>query len=61
MDGMGIDRGAANLDALRRLYSGQKLAKREQNILCAHGLAYDPHVDGRLRLTPPGLAKVKAL
>jgi hypothetical protein len=29
-------------------------------IAVAHGLAYDPHVDGRLRLTPVGRAKLAA-
>lgn len=55
------DRGAANLDALRRFHAGQKIGQREQNVLLAHGLLFDPHVDGKLRLTPPGRAKVLAL
>jgi len=29
-------------------------------IAIAHGLAYDPHVNGRLRLTPAGREKLEA-
>lgn len=35
--------------------------RREASIAIARGLAYDPHVDDRLRLSPLGLAKVQGL
>lgn len=35
-----------------------KTKPKAQTIAIAHGLAYDPHVDGRLRLTPRGREKL---
>lgn len=37
-----------------------KTKPKAQTIAVAHGLAYDPHVDGRLRLTSRGLAQLNA-
>jgi hypothetical protein len=37
-----------------------KTSKRETSKAIAHGLAYNPHVDGRLRLTPRGREKLEA-
>lgn len=37
-----------------------KTKPKAQTIAIAHGLAYDPHVDGRLRLTPRGREQVGA-
>lgn len=37
-----------------------KTKARPQAMAIAHGLAYDPHVDGRLRLTPPGRERLRA-
>jgi hypothetical protein len=37
-----------------------KRADQRTAIAIAHGLAYDPHVDGRLRLTPPGRVALAA-
>lgn len=45
---------------LEEIRATGKTSKRETSIAIAHGLAYDPHVDGRLRLTPPGRAKLEA-
>jgi hypothetical protein len=39
---------------LRRFARGEKITRRQGNILLAHSLIYDPHVDGRKRLTPAG-------
>lgn len=47
---------AVNLDLLRRIGNGEKVQAKTKGAtrLIAHGLAYDPHVDGRLRLTDLG-------
>lgn len=37
-----------------------KTKPKPQAMAIAHGLAYDPHVDGRLRLTPPGRERLRA-
>jgi hypothetical protein len=37
-----------------------KTKPKQQTIAIAHGLAFDPHVDGRLRLTPRGREKLEA-
>jgi hypothetical protein len=47
------------LAALRKLQAGGKLSEREATIAIAHGDVYDPHIDGRLRLTSAGLAKLR--
>lgn len=47
---------AALLDEIRRT---GKAKPRQQAIAIAHGLAFDPHVDGRLRLTPVGVERLE--
>ena len=49
------------IDFLQRIQRGEVSSAstvREVPVAIAHGLAFDPHLDGRLRLTPTGLAKV---
>lgn len=48
----------AFLDEIERRKIGGKTKPRLQGIAIAHGLAYDPHVDGKLRLTPAGRARL---
>lgn len=50
----------AFLEEIERRKIGGKTKPRLQSIAIAHGLAYDPHVDGRLRLTPRGREKLEA-
>lgn len=38
--------------------TGKSSSKRGKAIAIAHGHVYDPHVDGRLRLTPIGRERV---
>jgi hypothetical protein len=47
----------ATLEEIRRT---GKTKPRLQTVAIAHGLAYDPHVNGRLRLTPKGYARIRA-
>jgi hypothetical protein len=62
MPNMGIDRAAAHMEVLRDVHAGRvRRGTKAANVPMAHGLVFDPHVDGRLRLTPKGLAKVRAL
>lgn len=50
-------------DALGQIaYTGRIIGKRSDHRTMraiAHGLAYDPHIDGRLKLTPPGRARLE--
>jgi hypothetical protein len=56
-----VERAAANMEMLRQIRMGKiRRSTKAANVLMAHGLAYDPHVDGRLKLTPAGLAQLKA-
>lgn len=41
-------------DVLRRIHETGQAAQRAEAVAIAQGLAYNPHVDGRLRLTEPG-------
>jgi hypothetical protein len=43
---------------LREIHRTGKARPKRMAIAIAHGLAYDPHVDGRLRLTPVGREKL---
>lgn len=57
LDGLADEPEDPRMPALRRFVAGDRKRKsgsREQNILLAHSLIYDPRVDGRLRLTPRG-------
>lgn len=36
-----------------------KTSKKATSVAIAHGLAYDPHVDGRLRLTDRGRERLE--
>ena len=58
---MGVDRAAAHMDVLRRVHAGKVTrGTKAANVPMAHGLVYDPHVDGRLKLTPKGREKLRA-
>lgn len=46
--------GGVDVLALEEIRVKGKTSTRAQAIAIAHGLAYDPHVDGRLRLSPVG-------
>lgn len=39
-------------------HTGKTTSKKGKQIAIAHGEVYDPHVDGRLRLTPVGRARL---
>lgn len=52
--------GGVDVVALEEIRTTGKTSKKAQAIAIAHGLAYDPHVDGRLRLTPAGREKLAA-
>jgi hypothetical protein len=57
-----VDRAAAHMETLRRVHAGAvRRGTKAANVPMAHGLVYDPHIDGKLKLTPAGLAKVRAL
>lgn len=57
----GLGRAAADMETLRRIHAGKVTrGTKAANVPLAHGLAYDPHVDGRLRLTPAGRAKLRS-
>lgn len=53
---------AAGIDVttLEQIHRTGKAKPKAVSIAIARGLAYDPHVDGRLRLTLPGRAKLAA-
>ena len=55
----GVDVAALEEIRVSGKLTGKTSAKRT-SIAIAHGLAYDPHVDGRLRLTPVGREKLAA-
>lgn len=49
------DRTLAALALLAEIRTtGKTSSKKGKQIAIAHGHVYDPHVDGRLRLTPVG-------
>lgn len=52
--------GVADLDALASIARREQVGAKRTSIAIAHGLAYDPHVDGKLRLTPVGRDKLAA-
>ena len=52
--------GGVDVVALEEIRTTGKTKPKALTIAVAHGLAYDPHVDGRLRLTPVGRAKLAA-
>lgn len=49
-----------DVSALEQIDCEGKAKTKAQQIAIAHGLAFDPHVDGRLRLTPLGREKLRA-
>lgn len=53
--------GGVDVTALEEIRATGKTKAKAQAIAIAHGLAYDPHVDGRLRLTPVGRTKLAAV
>jgi len=52
--------GGVDVVALEEIRTTGKTSAKRTQIAIAHGLAYDPHVDGRLRLTPVGREKLGA-
>ena len=52
--------GGVDVVALEEIRTTGKTSAKRTEIAIAHGLAFDPHVDGRLRLTPPGRAALAA-
>jgi hypothetical protein len=55
-----IDRIGIALGFLEEIRATGQTKPKALTIAIAHGLAYDPQVDGRLRLTPVGRAKLAA-
>lgn len=56
LDGMEDEVEDSRMPFLRRFVNKQSITKREESILIAHRLIYNPHVDGRMRLTNRGRA-----
>lgn len=54
--GVEVEKPAPTITLEEIRLTGRVKGKRHLAIAIAHGLAYDPHVDGRLRLTPVGRA-----
>jgi hypothetical protein len=54
-----IDRIRIALGFLEEIRDTGKTKPKALTIAIAHGLAYDPHVDGRHRLTPVGREKLE--
>lgn len=52
------DAVGCDVEALELIQKTGKAKPKQVSIAIAHGLAYDPHVDGRLRLTPVGREKL---
>jgi len=52
--------GGVDVVALEEIRATGKTKPKALTIAIAHGLAYDPHVDGRHRLTPVGREKLEA-
>jgi hypothetical protein len=50
--------GGVDVEALELIASTGKAKPKQVSIAIAHGLAYDPRVEGRLRLTPLGREKL---
>ena len=50
--------GGVDVVALEEIAHTGKTNAKATTIAIAHGLAYDPRVDGRLRLTPVGREKL---
>lgn len=50
--------GGVDVVALEEIRTTGKTSAKRTQIAIAHGLAYDPHADGRLRLTPVGREKL---
>jgi hypothetical protein len=53
-----LERATVAASFLEEIRAKGKTKAKAQTITIAHGLAYDPHVDGRLRLTPAGEARL---
>lgn len=53
--------GGVDVVALEGIRTTGKVKAKAQAIAIAWGLAYDPHIDGRLRLTSVGRAKLAAV
>lgn len=60
MDLFAAAAGGVDVVALEEIRVKGKTKQKPQQIAIAHGLAFDPHVDGRLRLTPVGAARLAA-
>lgn len=53
-----VKRSTVAVGFLEEIRAKGKTKPKVQTIAIAHGLAFDPHVDGRLRLTPAGEARL---
>lgn len=53
-----LERVTVAASFLEEIRAKGKTKPTMQRIAVAHGLAFDPHVDGRLRLTPVGAARL---
>ena len=53
-----LERAAIAASFLEEIRVKGKTKPKMQTIAIAHGLAFDPHVDGKLRLTPVGRAQL---
>jgi hypothetical protein len=53
-----LERATVAISFLEEIRAKGKTKDKAQTRAIAHGLAYDPHVDGRLRLTPAGEARL---
>lgn len=54
-----IGRSTVAAGFLAEIQAKGKTKPKVQTIAIAHGLAFDPHIDGRLRLTPAGEARLE--
>lgn len=53
-----LERSTVAAGFLAEIRDRGKTKPKMQTIAIAHSLAFDPHVDGRLRLTPVGEARL---
>ena len=60
MDDLFSDAAGCDVTALEEIRAKGKTSTKAQARAIAHGLAYDPHVEGKLKLTPAGREKLRA-
>lgn len=54
-----LERVTVAVSFLEEIRAKGKTKPKMQTVAIAHGLAFDPHIDGRLRLTPVGEARLE--